>query len=133
MKFITLKRITSFEDGTFGVLLDENIPFALTCELQWNAGDYKNSCIPNGAYKCKRIMSSKFGETFEITGVKGRTHILFHKGNIEDDTRGCILIGEQFEKSNNKTAILLSKKGFDEFMERVKGLKQFILVINWCK
>lgn len=132
MKTLTLKRISSFADGTFGVLLDNHNPFAITLEPKWGMGNGEDICIMNGLYTCKRIISPKFGETFEVTKVKNRTHILFHKGNIDNDTKGCILIGEQFETLNNKTAILSSKKGFDEFMSKLKGIDEFKLDIIWC-
>lgn len=83
-KTITLKRITA--DGTFGVLLDGAVPFALTLEREWLDNRLEVSCIPDGGYSCRRVNSPRFGGTFEVTGVPGWTYILFHSGNTEDDS-----------------------------------------------
>ena len=129
MKTLILKRIADNKDGTFGVLLDGQIPFALTLERQWLNNEKGKSCIPVGEYTCKRVLSPKFGDTFEVQNVPNRSNILFHKGNINYDTHGCLLVGEQFEKFDDKTAVLSSAKGFSEFMERLKGEKEFLLRI----
>lgn len=131
LKKINLKRLSTFEDGTFGVLLDDKIPFAVTLEKQWKDNKRFISCIPNGNYLCKRVVSPKFGEVFQVMDVPNRGNILFHKGNLEADTEGCILIGEQFETLNGRTAILQSGKGFTEFMDRLKDINAFELKVYW--
>ncbi len=130
MKVLTLKRIAENKDGMFGVLIDHDKPFALTLERQWLNNEPLLSCIPDGYYICKRVKSPKFGDVFEITGVQNRTNILFHKGNVVDHTEGCILIGEQFETLNGKTAILHSGKGFTEFMDKLKDVDEFRIIIE---
>lgn len=130
MKVISLIRISEIEDGNFGVLLDERIPFALTVERIWLDNKKGESCIPRGVYTCKRIDSPKFGNTFEVCDVPDRSEILFHKGNVMDDSHGCIVIGEQFESLNGKVAVLSSTKGFGEFLERTKNLVTFELRVS---
>lgn len=125
-----IKRIAETKDGTFGVLLDNGQPIALTCENQWFDNEINKSCIPLGSYVCQRVESPRFGETFEVIAVPNRSHILFHKGNTEDDTRGCILLGEQFGFLGGKLAILHSGSGFKEFMQRLKGHNIFTLAIR---
>lgn len=133
MKQFFLKRLSNTMDhGVFGVLLDGDIPFAVTLEPPWNENKENESCIPTGLYKCKRIISLKFGETFEITDVQGRTYILFHKGNLDDDTLGCILVGEEFGFLNGEPGILRSGKGFSEFMQRLHGEDEFALNVMWA-
>lgn len=128
---MTLKRIAMNPDGVFGVLLHNGAPFALTCERPWMANASNVSCIPEGIYRCKRVNSPRFGDTFEVTNVPGRSNILFHKGNTMDDSQGCILVGEQFETLHGKTAVLQSGKGYGEFMERLKGMDEFQIQIKW--
>lgn len=131
VKTYTLKRIASIPDGTFGVLLNGNdIPFTLTLERAWQDNKKGISCIPPGEYICSRVASPKFGNTFEVKDVPNRSEILFHKGNLFDDTHGCILVGEQFESLNGKSAILASAKGFDEFLNKLKDDNHFKLVIK---
>ena len=133
MKQFFLKRLSNTMDhGVFGVLIDGDIPFAVTLELPWNDNKRNESCIPTGLYRCEKIDSPKFGMTFEVTKVQDRSNILFHKGNLADDTLGCILIGEMFESLSDKPGILRSGEGFDEFMDRLKGEDRFALNIMWA-
>jgi len=130
MKTFILKRVATNEDGMFGVLQEGDTPFALTVERKWLDNQKNISCIPEGQYVCERVTSPKFGNTFEVTDVENRNHILFHKGNIMDDSHGCIIVGEQFESLNSKTAVLASSKGFSEFLFRTTDTDQFRLIIR---
>lgn len=141
LKHFTIKRNSESEYGTFGVILDEGLPFALTVEPFWQNNAKNISCIPDGDYLCKRIESPRFGDTFEITNVTRRTNILFHWGNfgtgdksrlIESDTKGCVVIGEEFGVLYGIPAVLSSKRGFREFKKRVNGLDEFNLKIENC-
>ena len=128
MKKFNLIRLS--EAGpTFGVLLDEKLPFAVTLERQWMMNERGVSCIPAREYICKRVKSPRFGDTFEVTNVPERSEILFHKGNLVDDTHGCIVLGEQFGQLDGKNAILSSGPAFTEFMERLKDEVSFYLEI----
>ncbi len=132
MKLFNLVRISGIEDGTFGVFLDGEIPFCLTLERQWLNNRVGESCIPSGEYICQRVNSPKFGDTFEVKDVTDRTAILFHKGNLMDDSHGCILVGEQFEPLNGKNGVLASGKAMDEFLKRTQGENEFNLSILWA-
>lgn len=134
MRLMKLRRVAWHRNGpTFGVLIDTNYPpFALTLEPPWKGNRVNESCIPIGSYICKHMRSRRHGETFEVTDVRDRSGILFHKGNVGDDTLGCIVVGEQFEELDGKPAVLASRKGFDEFMRRLKGYDRFVLKIRYC-
>ena len=127
---LKLKRVADNEDATFGVLINGNIPFAVTLEPAWEDNKKGISCIPSGPYSCKRVKSPKFGDTFEILDVEERTHILFHKGNSERNTQGCVLIAEEFCRLNGKAAVLASGRGFTEFMSILKEIDEFDLIIE---
>lgn len=129
MKTLIIRRVATGTDGTFGVILSGDIPFAVTLERQWLDNRVGKSCIPAGTYKCKRVDSPKFKNTFEVTNVPGRSHILFHKGNIDDDSHGCILVGEQYEKLNDSPAILASNAGFQEFLRELMYTDDFRLIV----
>jgi len=131
MRLFRILRVSQTDDGTFGVFLaDYNLPFALTLERKWLYNKKDESCIPPGDYICQRITSPKFGETFEITHVQNRTHVLFHKGNIQDNSRGCILVGESFDPVGKGYGITHSGDGFAEFLQRLNKVQQFRLVID---
>jgi len=130
MKNLYLVRVSQIPDGTFGVLLDEVIPFCVTLEREWLDNERGKSCIPRGIYMCKRILSPKFGNTFEVCDVPNRSEILFHKGNLEEDSHGCILLGEQFEPLGGANAVLSSGKAMKEFLMRTTGVDEFILTVR---
>ena len=130
MKNFTLVRVAYIPDGTFGVLFDEDIPFCLTLEREWKDNKRGESCIPIGGYICDRVQSPKFGDTFKLQNVFRRSHILFHKGNIEDDSHGCIILGEEYGTLSGKTAVLSSGHAFKEFKRRLEGLNSFGLGIE---
>lgn len=134
MKQMTIKRIAHREDGVFGVLLDQGeLPFAVTLELPWRDNEVRRSCIPSGFYVCQRVLSPKFGNTFEITAVPGRSHILFHKANVDNDLLGCVGVGEMFEPwTDGSVSIQQSGKGFNEFLTRTADTDRFGLSIITC-
>ncbi len=125
-----LKRIALTKWGTFGVLLYSGCPFAITLEREWKDNQPNISCIPAGAYTCKRVMSPTFGNTFEVMDVPKRSHILFHKGNLQDDSHGCILVGEQYGDLWGNPGVLASRKGFSEFLEKLADVEVFQLIIT---
>lgn len=135
----SLKRVAYTKDGTFGVLLFGNTPFAVTLERPWLGNRRNVSCIPEGEYTARRCRKSaeyhwkdspKFGDTFVVQDVPGRSHILFHKGNLDDDTHGCILIGEQFGVLGDSAGILQSGAGFAEFKMLTAELDDFAFHIT---
>lgn len=126
---LDLIRVGESHRGTFGVLRYRQIPFALTLERPWLDNAVAVSCIPPGRYVCRRVRSAKFGITFEVTEVPGRSHILFHKGNTIDDTEGCILVAEEFSGTFDKPMIVSSERGYREFMLLLDGLQSFDLTI----
>lgn len=135
MADMVLTRVPSSKFGTFGMLRVDSVPFAVTLERRWennrpSVNGIPGSCIPLGKYTCKRVKSPKFGDTFEVTGVPNRSKILFHKGNLDDDSHGCILVGEQFALVKNEPGIIASAAGFEEFLAIQKGVKSFQLIIN---
>ncbi len=127
---LRLVRVSYLDNVTFGVLLDDKVPFCLTLERPWLENRRSVSCIPTGHYLCKRVDSPKFGDTFEITNVPERSHILFHRGNLADDTHGCVLVGEQYELLGKEMAILASGRAFIEFHNRLSGIDEFVLFIE---
>ena len=127
-KIITIKRVAGSDRGTFGVALDDGEPFCVTCELPWKDNQVNVSCIPTGVYEATRVDSPRFGNTFEVKNVEGRTHILFHKGNFAlRDSRGCILLGESY---NPGDTVGSSRNAFNEFLDRTKDYDNFLLQLT---
>jgi len=132
---MNLKLIRSARNsgGIFGKLLDENdLEVAVTLEhaYQTYAHDWMPK-VPRGVYTCQRgphrlkNMTEDF-ETFEITGVVGHSNILFHPGNYNDDSEGCVLVGQAV--SGNM--ITESKITFEKFMALQEGVDTFTLAVD---
>lgn len=138
MKKFKLARVSYTQYGTFGVLMETfgggavgfyDLPVCVTLENPWIQNLRSVSCIPLGLYKCERVQSPRFGETFEVTGVHERDHILFHKGNTEIDTSGCILLGNRFGHLSGTPAILESNAAYTPWMDSLAGQDSFDFAI----
>jgi hypothetical protein len=123
-------RIVRLEDspqGAIGVLLFNGEIFCFTLEPDRNERGKLH--IPQGVYHCQRFAGKKWRDTFEIT-VPGHTAVLFHSGNTEADTLGCVLLGATTGKLKGDRAVLNSGDTFGRFLEKLKGHKEFKLFIE---
>lgn len=142
MKTIQMKRVSMNDDGTFGVMIYENIPFLLTLERPWKDNARGISAIPLGTYITKRTVTPKHGNTFEITNVPERTAILIHTGNTEADVEGCVMVGMQFGKLEaidpdtkqveTQPAVLRSKDAYSLLNNFIGEDSEFRLIITAC-
>lgn len=130
MKIVELIRLEESEQGTIGILKIDKEVFCFSLEPADRLNKPNESCIPIQQYMCRRVLSPRFGETFMITDVPNRTNVLFHKGNTEDNTLGCVLLGQTVGKLKGQRAILNSGKSFDSFMIAMAGAQTFHLTIK---
>lgn len=114
---LELIRLEESQAGTFGVLRVNKEVFCLTLEPRDELNAPTRSSIPAQQYLCRRVESPKFGETFEVTDVPGRSHVLFHAGNVAHDTQGCILLGATWGKLKENRAVLNSGDTFRRFLD----------------
>lgn len=130
MKILTLKRLSDQPgNGTLGVIFDGYDPFAVTLEPSWRDNQHNISCIPVGEWQCKRILSPRFGDTFEII-CPPRIEVEFHKGNFAFETHGCVILGNYFERNQDGTTFVAdSGHAFDSFRRKLSGENEFKLVI----
>jgi hypothetical protein len=126
---LRLVRVSEFLGATHGILCYDDAPALCTLEEPWLSNKQRVSCIPTGAYHMVRVKSPKFGDTFEVTDVPGRSGILFHVGNTLDDTEGCILLGTRYGMLNGKAAVMNSTKAFLLFMGKMAQRQEAILRI----
>lgn len=125
-----LVRVSSTSEGTFGVLELGGYPFCVTLENPWLNNEPFVSCIPKGQYNLRRVESPKFGDTFEVADVEGRSHVVFHEGNTQIDTHGCILLGKNFGMLHGAYAIMSSVPTREQFMTQMRGLNELIINIT---
>lgn len=133
MADLILQRISLHPGRTYGVWLDgDGVPLAPTIvalEEAWRDNQPRISCIPAGTYPCRWVDSPKFGRTVEIVGVPGRSHILLHAGNDEDDTLGCVLPGETFGPIRGRIGVLQSKVALARLLAPFAG-RDFTLTVR---
>lgn len=127
---LKLKRTQHLPTATLGQLTFDDIKTdaIYTLENPKRKTD-KDSRIPAGTYTCKPYSGTKYKDVYEVTNVPNRTAILFHWGNTEKDTLGCILLGNKIGKIGSEPAILESKKCFERFRSLV-GKNSFTLIIE---
>lgn len=133
---LTLSRKFRSEVGVFSFLTNEVGQVAVTCEHAYSdGGSVWMPKIPNGAYTCVRGKHRLHGmtddfEAFEVTGVRGHTGILFHVGNYNKDSDGCILMGRSFDVATDPTMVLHSRATFNAFMQLMDGVNSFTLNVT---
>ncbi len=138
MMVLTIDRFLESSHGTFGAIEQFNY---FTCEEEGQGNQRNISRIPEGRYICQRTIYIKHGyETFEVMHVPARSRILFHPGNTEEDSQGCILLGfalgvikrkdEDTGERVRKLAVTQSRVAFRDFMRKMDGLETFELIIR---
>lgn len=120
----------NINEGTYGALIVGGRPRFVTLEPPWLGNQPFISCIPEGTYTCSEHVSSKFGSTYIVDDVFGRSDILFHWGNWITNTEGCILVGSGYNPDLGMAGILNSRIAFNKFMNLLKNIKQFQLTIR---
>jgi hypothetical protein len=140
---LSLLRTESTPDGVFGLLKAGGYTF-VTMEDDWKNNQPGESCIPAGTYSLHRTIFHKHNyETFEVTGVPGRSRILIHPANTEEDVEGCIGVGLRrgFVKVPDednpahplvtKRAVVASQEAFRRFMQEMAHIDEAELVVTW--
>ena len=120
-KVIKLKliRLEETPEGAIGVLMFEEQVFCLT--LEPDARDTVRFQIPVGIHPMRQFKGTeetKWHDTLEVV-VKGHTVLLFHSGNVEKHSVGCILLGSEASKLRGQRAVLNSGNTFTRFKEEV--------------
>jgi hypothetical protein len=100
-------------------------------ENRWLDNRRQVSCIPVGEYELRPARFNRGGyATWEVVDVPGRSNILFHIGNTDKDTHGCILPGMAVGVLSGRLAVLRSREAFGQFMDRLKDQKTARLVVR---
>ena len=87
-----------------------------TMERPWLKNKVNVSCIPAGTYKLKPVNSPKFGKTYQVCDVVGRTHILIHKANKPSELHGCIAPVSSYGILDEEWAGFSSKRAYNNLM-----------------
>lgn len=133
---ITTKRTKYLEDGIISSVTDEDgriVMPTLEHAFEQEDGTYQ-PIIPPGVYKCirgkHRLDNGVEFETFEVTGVGGHSGLLFHPGNWNKDSKGCILTGtSEVLDEHGAEMITNSRAAFDKFMKMQGDVDSFRLTV----
>lgn len=156
---LNLKRVYRGEKYTIGKLYINDIYFCDTLEdkdrfLSENmlekeiekAKIYGETAIPYGTYDITMSVKSnkysnytkyKWAKPYDaylprLLNVKGFDGILIHPGNTEQDTYGCILVGNNNEKGKITSSQKTFNKLMDEYLVPNKNNKIIITIESNC-
>lgn len=131
LKHVIIKRSFMDDRVTLGMLKVQDIEHdpIYTLENPWIGNQPWVSCITKGMYDCQYHNSPKYGKVFKVLDVPDRTDILFHPGNYERNTKGCILLGMGSSPMKGEPAIQNSRKAVEYFEYLIDGDK-FVLNIQ---
>ena len=136
MVTVTLKRLETSDEGTFGKLITKGLSL-FTGELPWRENRPNVSCIPQGLYRCEYVFSPRFGRfMYGLVSVPGRSGVRVHSANFvgakdqgfRTQLNGCVSLGEKLGWLDKQKALLLSApavRKFESHMER----KPFLLEV----
>jgi hypothetical protein len=131
----------SIQSGVFSTLKAESgsiVAYTLEHAYDNGSGGWIPK-VPPGTYQCARGMHCLSNgapfETFEIMGVTGHNGLLFHCGNFDADSEGCVLLGEATAILDARYMLTNSKEAFVSFMNDQQGVDEFTLTVvpeNLC-
>lgn len=149
---LTLNRKMFREDGIFGELTGNGGSFFLvTLEHAYPSNPNPDGSVEinyqpkvkAGKYLCRRSMHRLHGmdhdfETFEVTGVpdfegKPVSGILFHWGNYNNDSEGCMLLGQSVGARYPSGKMIVCKsehEGWKLLMATQAGIDSFYLTVE---
>jgi hypothetical protein len=113
---LRIVRLEETDEGALGVLLVRGEIFCMT--LQPDSRDRERYQIPAGVYPLRRFHGARWRNTLEIV-VSGHTALLFHAGNWEEDSTGCVLVGSEAGKLRGQRAVTNSGTTFERFQGQV--------------
>lgn len=129
-----LKNTDFTESGIFGTLSSANgslICMTLQHAYEQSDGTYAPK-LPNGNYLClkgthKLDHNPAPFQAFEVLNVPDHTGILFHIGNYNADSDGCILLGTQI--AGRDQSLTESRLAFSKFMTIQNDVNTFKLTV----
>ena len=136
---LTLRRIRTGDEGTFGELEMPNGVTVCTGELPWRDNRVDVSCVPRGTYRVDWCSSAKFGGMrYRLRDVPERGAILIHEGNmcgdvelgLKSDVQGCILLGMRHGHLAGQAAVIASQMGLGKFYDVMDGQPFMLTIVN---
>jgi hypothetical protein len=82
---------------TIGQLYVDGQRVGYSLELPWKWNQRSKSAIPEGVYSGHLRYDKKDQWRIQLNNVKGRSGIQIHIGNVPKHTKGCILVGTEWD------------------------------------
>lgn len=137
---IKLKRLYKKSDYTIGKLLlngeyfcdtvedtDRGLTQSMSEEKILAIKVYGKTAIPTGRYDVALSYSPKFKRTLPLLlSVKGYSGIRIHNGNTEEDSLGCIIVGE----NKIKGGVINSRATMERLMAKLRGQTEIHITIE---
>lgn len=132
-----VKRYADNGESTLGLLYIDDSFVCYTLEDEYRTAKVRGETrIPNGTYQVKLRTEGGFHQRYKqkframhrgmlhITDVPGFEYVLIHIGNDDDDTAGCLLLGDAV--NNNRTADGFISKSTDAYRRIYPAIAQAI-------
>ena len=129
----------SFNNCTVGKLFIDGELTCNTMEKPWDDNQANISCIPSGVYELNPCVSPKFGKTYcveneklgvSLSGNTKRTHILFHKANMESELQGCIAPVMSFGAGAGEWFGYSSSTAYNALMDALDSKRHSITIVR---
>lgn len=117
---VLVERFLFEKDCTVGRLYIDGVMKCFTMEDEMRAVKVKGeTAIPYGTYELGMRYSPKFSPKFShemlwVKNVPNFEYVLIHWGNTDDDTDGCLLLGDKIGIIKGQTAVLNSINTYKE-------------------
>lgn len=120
------------DKSTIGEFIMDGLVFCYTLEDTCRAKGikiYGATAIPAGRYELKITMSQRFKyDTPILLSVPNFEGVRIHKGNTDEDTEGCILVGMR----HGEDVLYDSKRAFDlllpEMRKRIEDGPLYLMI-----
>lgn len=121
-------------NGTYFCDTLEDTDRGLTQEMSLDAIErkkvYGKTAIPTGRYRVELTKSPKFGRILPLLyNVKGFEGIRIHRGNTDEDTLGCILVGQNKAVGKVINSAITEQNLIDKLRDIEQGERIFITII----
>ncbi len=122
---ICIERFLFERDCTVGRLYIDGVLKCFTIEDEMRTIKVRGeTAIPYGVYKLGLRYSPKFSPKFGhemlwVKDVPGFEYVLIHWGNTDDDTDGCLVVGDKVGVISGQTAVLNSIATYKEIYKQV--------------
>ena len=124
---LTLKRFEVTKNSTIGkLLIDGNFECYTLEDIERDVKVKAETAIPKGKYKVIITPSNRFKRDLPLLlNVPNFEGIRIHAGNTNQDTEGCILVGQ----TKSKDFVGGSRKAFERLFAKMQKAKEINITI----